>query len=248
LFFGAGPTRLYNHQFRCWKRQGHGRVNMREALRDSCDVYFYHLGQRLGIDRIAHYARLFGLGTKTGIELGGEKAGLVPDEAWSLAARDTPWYAGETISVAIGQGPLLVTPVQIASLMAVVANGGTRVKPHLVVGETESAPTGLDPEALALVREALSAVVNDGGTGAAARMPNLEVAGKTATVQVIEQVTWTDNADLPFERRDHAWFASFAPADNPELVVVVFVEHGGHGSESAAPIAKLIYETYFKPS
>jgi penicillin-binding protein 2 len=98
------------------------------------------------------------------------------------------------------------------------------------------------------VREALSAVVNDGGTGAAVYMPDLEVAGKTATVQVIEQVTWTDNADLPYERRDHAWFASFAPLDNPELVVVVFVEHGGHGSEAAAPIAKLIYETYFKPS
>jgi penicillin-binding protein 2 len=243
-----GSTRLYNHQFRCWKRAGHGRVNLYKAIRDSCDVYFYHLGQRLGIDRIAYYARLFGLGKPTGVEIRGEKAGLVPDEAWSLKARKTPWYSGETISVAIGQGPLLVTPMQIASVMAVVANGGTRVRPRLVVGEVHREATGLDPAVLAVVREALAAVVNDGGTGAAARMPDLEVAGKTATVQVVEQVTWTDNKDLPYERRDHAWFASFAPADDPQLVVVVFVEHGGHGSSAAAPVAKLVYETYFEPS
>ncbi len=244
----SGSTKLYNNQFRCWKRGGHGRVRLREAIRDSCDVYFYHLGQRLGIDRIARYARMFGLGSLTNLEIGGEKAGLVPDEAWSLAARNTPWYPGETISVAIGQGPLLVTPVQIASMMAIVANGGTRVTPRLVSGEVESAPTGLDPDALALIREALSAVVNDRGTGYAARMPGLEVAGKTATVQVVEQVTWIDSEDLPYERRDHAWFASFAPADDPQLVVVVFVEHGGHGSQAAAPLARLIYETYFKAS
>jgi len=244
----GGATRIYNHQFRCWKRQGHGRVNLRQAIRDSCDVYFYHLGQRLGIDRIARYARMFGLGSLTGIEIGGEKAGLVPDETWSLASRGTPWYPGETISVAIGQGPLLVTPVQIASMMAIVANGGMRVKPHLVAGEVERLPTGLDPEDLVIVREALSAVVNDNGTGSASRMPDLEVAGKTATVQVVEQVTWLDSDELPYERRDHAWFASFAPLDDPQLVVVVFVEHGGHGSQAAAPLAKLVYETYFGPS
>lgn len=244
----GGATRIYNNQFRCWKREGHGRVRLHEAIRDSCDVYFYHLGQRLGIETIARYSRLFGLGTVTGLEIGGEKAGLVPGEAWSLATRGTPWYAGETISVAIGQGPLLVTPVQMASMMAVVANGGMRVKPRLVVGEPQTAPSGLDPEVLAIVREALRAVVNDNGTGYAARMPNLEVAGKTATVQVVEQITWTDNEDLPYERRDHAWFASFAPADDPQLVVVVFVEHGGHGSRAAAPLAKLMYETYFGAS
>lgn len=244
----GGATRIYNNQFRCWKREGHGRVRLHEAIRDSCDVYFYHLGQRLGIETIARYSRLFGLGTVTGLEIGGEKAGLVPGEAWSLATRGTPWYAGETISVAIGQGPLLVTPVQMASMMAVVANGGMRVKPRLVVGEPQTAPSGLDPAVLAIVREALRAVVNDNGTGYAARMPNLEVAGKTATVQVVEQITWTDNEDLPYERRDHAWFASFAPADDPQLVVVVFVEHGGHGSRAAAPLAKLMYETYFGAS
>jgi penicillin-binding protein 2 len=244
----GGATRIYNHRFRCWKRQGHGNVRLREAIRDSCDVYFYHLGQRLGIERIARYARLFGFGEKTGLEIGGEKAGLVPGEAWSLEARGTPWYPGETISVSIGQGPLLVTPVQIASMMAIVANGGVKVKPRLVEGDAVSERTSLDPEALAIIRDALSAVVNDGGTGAAARMKTFEVAGKTATVQVVEQVTWIDSEDLPYERRDHAWFASFAPVDDPQLVVVVFVEHGGHGSSAAAPLAKLMYETYFDAS
>ena len=240
-----GAASHYNHRFRCWKRQGHGRVRLHEALRDSCDVYFYDLGKRLGIDRIARYARRLGLGSRTGIEIGGEKAGLVPDEPWSLKARGTPWYAGETISVSIGQGPLLVTPLQIARLMAMVANGGWLVQPHLVEGETVRQYAGFDPAHLALIRQALSAVVNEGGTGGAAAVEGLEVAGKTATVQVVEQVTWIDASDLPYERRDHAWFASFAPAEDAELVVVAFVEHGGHGSQAAAPVAKLVYEIYY---
>lgn len=245
--FCNGSARFYNHRFRCWRSGGHGRVRLREAIRDSCDVYFYHLGKRLGIDRIARYARLFGLGSRTGVEIAGEKAGLVPDERWSLEARGTPWYSGETISVSIGQGPLLVTPLQIASLMATVANGGWLVRPRLVKGETVRHETDLDQNHLATIREALSAVVNDGGTGAAARIEGIQVAGKTATVQVVEQVTWMDSDDLPYERRDHAWFASFAPAEDSELVVVAFVEHGGHGSQAAAPLAGLVYETYFKP-
>ena len=241
----GGSVRHYNHRFRCWKRQGHGRVRLHEAMRESCDVYFYQVGKQLGIERIARYSRQIGLGTPTGIEIGGEKAGLVPDEAWSRRVRGTPWYLGETISVAIGQGPLLVTPLQIATMMATVANGGWHVTPHIVSGETERRPSGLDTEHLAIVRDALSAVVNEGGTGAPARVEGLEVAGKTATVQVIEQATWIGSEDLPYERRDHAWFASFAPVDDPQLVVVAFVEHGGHGSRAAAPVAKLVYETFF---
>jgi penicillin-binding protein 2 len=242
----GGSAKFYNHRFRCWKRQGHGQVRLREAIQHSCDVYFYQLGQRLGIDRIARYARLLGFGEKTGIEIGGEKAGLVPDEEWSLSARGTPWYPGETISVSIGQGPLLVNPVQIASMVATIANGGWKVQPHLVAGEPSQSRVDLNPAYLDVVRDALSAVVNDGGTGSAAKLDFLEVAGKTATVQVVEQVTWIDSEELPYERRDHAWFASFAPVDDPELVVVVFVEHGGHGSQAAAPLAKLVYETFFK--
>ena len=244
-----GSTRIYNRRFRCWKRGGHGWVNLHDAIRESCDVYFYHLGQKLGISRIAHYSRLFGLGSRTGVDMAGEGAGLVPDLEWSQRRRGTPWYPGETISVAIGQGPLLVTPLQVAAMMATVANGGRPVTPRLELGrDPQPAPSlslDIDPEALAAVREGLRAVVNDRGTGGASRLDEIVVAGKTGTAQVVEQKTWVDSATLPFAQRDHAWFASFGDFDDPELVVVVFVEHGGKGSAEAAPLAKLLYEKYY---
>lgn len=243
----GGATTIFNHRFRCWKRGGHGRVNLVEAIRGSCDIYFYNLGKALGIDRISRYSRLFGLGQATGVELAVEKSGLVPDPEWSLARRKHPWYPGETISVSIGQGPLLVTPLQVATMMAAVANGGRTVGPHLRAGHTGprgalELPEGvLDP-----IRQGLWEVVNSPkGTARGSAVPGLEVAGKTGTVQVVRQSTWTKNEDLPFEQRDHAWFASFAPADDPELVVVVFIEHGGSGSRAAAPMAKALYEEYF---
>lgn len=243
-----GSTTIYNRRFRCWKKGGHGTVNLQSAIKYSCDVYFYHLGQRLGIERIAKYGRLFHLGRATGIDLLGEKHGLVPDPEWSLKVRKHPWYAGETISVAIGQGPLLVTPIQVAGMLAVVANGGRFVVPHLRKDAAFKAePLLLDQRALAAVRRGLWAVVNDSdGTGRQARLDGLEVAGKTGTVQVVTQETWTSSDDLPFEKRDHAWFASFAPYESPTLVVVVFVEHGGKGSAAAAPIARALYERYFQ--
>lgn len=243
----GGVANFYNHPFRCWRKEGHGRVNLRDALRGSCDIYFYQLGQRLGIERIAHYARLFGFSVPTGIDIGGEKQGLVPDPRWSLKARGTPWYPGETISVAIGQGPLLVTPVQMAAMMAAVANGGLRVTPHVTRDAAPPPPQPLPVESAALrtIRDDLWAVVNDGGTGKEAKVPGVDVAGKTSTVQVIGQKSWVDSLTLPFEQRDHAWFASFAPAYAPKLVVVVFVEHGGKGSQVAAPVARALYETYF---
>lgn len=242
-----GSVKLYDRRVRCWKRSGHGWMRLHSAIRESCDVYFYLLGQKLGISKIAHYARLFGLGNPTGIEIGGEKRGLVPDGKWSLETRGHPWYPGETISVAIGQGPLLVTPLQVAAMMATVANGGKRVTPYLVQGlESHASPiVDLDPAALDAVRRALWAVVNEKGTGAAARVEDLEVAGKTSTVQVIRQKTRVRSDQLPFEQRDHAWFASFAVQGNKKLVVVVFVEHGGRGSVAAAPLAKILYEIYY---
>ncbi len=245
--FCSGSTRIYNRSFRCWKRGGHGWMRLRDAIKESCDVYFYHLGQKLGISRIAHYARLFGLGSPTGIEILGEKRGLVPDPEWSLRVRGSAWYPGETISVAIGQGPLLVTPLQMASMMAIVANGGSRVTPRLDRNAQAAAPErlALDPGALEFVREALWAVVNEKGTGGNARVAGAEVAGKTGTVQVVEQKSWIDSKDLKFEHRDHAWFAAFAATRRPELVVVVFVEHGGKGSQAAAPLAKILYERHF---
>ena len=172
----------------------------------------------------------------------------MPDPAWSLRVRGDRWYPGETISVAIGQGPLLVTPLQVARLMATVINGGRRVVPHL--NRAEAAPavdSGLDTEVLALVSEALRAVVEERATGAAARVQGLTVGGKTGTAQVVRQKTWVDSKNLPYELRDHAWFASFATDGRRRLVSVVFVEHGGKGSTAAAPLARLLYEVYFQP-
>jgi len=246
--FCGGYGIFYGRRFHCWKKGGHGRLDLEGALQNSCDVYFYELGQRLGIDRIARYARLFDLGRPTGIDLGGERRGLVPDSAWSLQARRHPWYPGETISVAIGQGALLTTPLQMAAMVATVANGGWRIVPHLTA---ESASARREPvlpaSVLAPIREGLWRVVNaPGGTGAAARVPGVAIAGKTGTTQVVSQEAYFDSSQLPWEQRNHAWFASYAPAERPELVVVVFVEHGGAGSRAAAPIARALYAYYFR--
>jgi penicillin-binding protein 2 len=245
----AGATRVFNHSFRCWKRGGHGRVDLKRAIAQSCDVYFYHLGARLTIDPIASWSRRLGLGEITGIDLTGEKTGLVPDREWSMRQRGTMWFPGETVSVSIGQGPLLVTPLQVARLMATIANGGHVVQPHLsrATTPTPMRDAGVSAATLEFVKDALAAVVNDGGTGGRARLASLRVAGKTGTAQVIRQEKHIDSSQLEFEQRDHAWFASFAPVEDPRLVVVVFVEHGGHGSDAAAPLAKLLYERYLGP-
>lgn len=243
----SGSVTIYNHPFRCWRKEGHGSVDVRQALEHSCDVFFYHLGQRLGIERIARYARIFGLGAPTGIDIPGEKEGLVPDGAWSLKARHQPWYPGETISVAIGQGPMLLTPIQMAAMTAVVANGGYRVVPHLVknLPSPPAEKLALDAHVLAVVRQGLWGVVNDaGGTAYSVQFPPAaQVAGKTGSVQVIAQKQRIKAETLPFKYRDHGWFTSFAPADAPRLVVSVFVEHGGSG-HVAAPVAKAMYEKY----
>lgn len=245
--FCRGSTYIYNHRRRCWHSGGHGYENLELALRDSCDIYFYQLGQKLGIEAIAQYTRLFGLGRPTGITLLGEKAGLVPDPQWSERVRGTPWYAGETISVAIGQGPILVTPLQMAVMMAALARGRL-LEPRLVLDEpaVPGVPLPFRDEHLDLVRDALWKVVNDPrGTGKSARIAGLDIAGKTGTAQVVRQETWTKNEELPPEFRDHAWFAAYAPADDPRLVVVVFVEHGGSGSRAAAPVARALIARFF---
>jgi penicillin-binding protein 2 len=244
----GGSTKIYDRRWRCWKQVGHGHVSLHRAIKESCDVYFYHLGKELGIERIAKYARQLGLGRPTGIDLMGEKEGLVPDPDWSARRRGTPWYPGETISVAIGQGPVLVTPLQIASLMAAVANSGYQVRPHVVEAPSrEQEQLTVEPWVFERIGAALWSVVNDQrGTGSAARVPGIEVAGKTGTVQVVQQKTWIKSEDLPYEQRDHGWFASYAKAGDKQLVVVVLVEHGGHGSTSAAPLARRLYEIYFR--
>jgi len=243
-----GAANYYGRTFHCWRPGGHGRMDLESAIQNSCDVYFYALGQKLGIERIARYARMFDLGRPTGIDLGGERSGLVPDEAWSEKARRHPWYPGETISVAIGQGALLVTPLQMATMMAAIANGGLLVRPHVAENTALPPPQRLPLSAAVLdpIRRGLWRVVNaPGGTGAVARVPGLEIAGKTGTTQVASQEAYSDSSKLPWELRNHAWFASYAPAASPELVIVVFIEHGGKGSGAAAPVARALMERYF---
>jgi penicillin-binding protein 2 len=241
----GGATRLYDRRWRCWESRGHGLVDLRAALQHSCDIYFYRQGIKIGIETIAAYARRLGLGGRTGVELPGESEGLVPDPEWSRDRRGYPWYPGETVSVAIGQGPLLTSPLQVAVMTAAVANGGFRVRPYLIAGGGEPPePIGLDDEVVSFVAEALANVVEN-GTGRSARTPVVAVAGKTGTAQVVAQATWTRSEDLPPDQADHAWFTSYAPVEAPELVVVVFVENGGRGSEAAAPLARELIEGHF---
>jgi len=247
--FCNGSKAFYKRSFHCWKAGGHGFMRLESALKNSCDVYFYTLGQKLGIERIARYARLFDFGSPTGIDLDGEKRGLVPDSAWSARERRQPWYPGETISVAIGQGALLATPLQMATMAAAFANGGLLVTPHLVLGDNHYPPrrVALAPAVFDPIRRGLWKVVNEQGTGASARVAGVEIAGKTGTVQVVAHTAYEDSNQRPYAERNHAWFASFAPFVNPTVVIVVFIEHGGQGSRVAAPIAKALYEKLFRP-
>jgi penicillin-binding protein 2 len=247
--FCSGAKTFHKRAFHCWKAGGHGFMNLEAALKNSCDIYFYDLGQKLGIERIARYARLFDFGTPTGIDLDGEKRGLVPDGEWSQRQRRHPWYPGETISVAIGQGALLATPLQMAVMAAAFANGGQIVTPHLVKGDLTHPPQRIDLPAGIFdpIRRGMWKVVNDGGTGASSRVAGVEIAGKTGTVQVVAHTAFEDSSLRPYAERNHAWFASFAPYVHPTVVIVVFLEHGGQGSRAAAPVAKVLYEKLFRP-
>jgi penicillin-binding protein 2 len=236
-----------------WKKEGHGSVDLRRGIAQSCDVYFYQQGLRIGAAAIAKYAKAFGLGSPTGMELGTERVGLIPEpRPRAKGDRKTRvWTGGDTLNMSIGQGAVLVTPIQVARMMSAVANGGVLWKPRLVQ-RIERPEQGvvfrdaghvngnveLSPVVWALVRDGLWAVVNDGGTGGAARIAGLDVAGKTGTAQII--------ANSKSERgEDHAWFAAFAPLKEPQAVVVVIVERGGHGGEAAAPIARKIFNAIF---
>ena len=249
-----GFATFYKRDFRCHHRGGHGWVNLHQALIHSCNVYFYHLGKELGIEAMARQARQLGLGRPTGVNLS-EESGLIPDESWSRRVRGTPWYPGETISVSIGQGPVLVTPLQQAVLIAALGSGRF-VQPRLVRsinGEpVASAGPGksleLSPRTFQILRRALRGVVNGGGTGGAARLqrhPEFVVAGKTGTVQVVQASADVESSELPQDLRDHSWFIGYAPADDPTIAFAVFVEHGGHGGVQAAPIARDVLDVYF---
>ncbi len=246
-----GEFHLGNWTFKDWKEGGHGHVDTRTALIHSCNIFFYQTGLKVGPAAIARYAEAFGLGAPSGIDLGGEKAGLVPFLDGRRRIDGRKWQAGDTVNMSIGQGQVLVTPMQIARMMSAVANGGVLWRPRLVqrvervdgslAYSSSSKMTGrvdLSPIVWAFLRQALSGVVNEGGTGGAARIPGVEVAGKTGTAQSVNK---SDSA----KGQDHAWFASFAPAQDPEVVVVVLVERGGKGGQVAAPIARQIYQAIF---
>ena len=259
-----GEYRLGNRTYRCWKKYGHGKIALHEALVRSCDIYFYQLGQRLGVDRMALYARRFGLSERTLVRLNNEARGLVPTSQWKLKRHGERWQKGEDLIIAIGQGFLLSTPIQAASFYAAIANGGELLRPrvvlkvedadgrllHSVEPETVRA-LNLSPSTLSFIKGALVGVVQEPtGTGRAARVRGITVAGKTGTAQVVgvaeDEELKQDVEEVPYESRDHAWFVAYAPAEAPEIVVAVLVEHGGHGGSTAAPLARLVMQEYFK--
>jgi penicillin-binding protein 2 len=242
---------LYDTPFHCNRAGGHGWVKVRDALSQSCNVYFYRLGVKLGIERIARYARRFGLGDVTRVDLPHEVSGLVPSPQWKLRSRSAPWYEGETVSVAIGQGQVSVTPLQAARLAAVVATGGKLPRPYLVdsIGDARVArepprTTGLRPETLEAIMAGLCEGV-DRGTGWRARLPGVEVCGKTGSAQVVGRGRLVRDEDDP-SLLPHAWFVAFAPAARPRVAIAVVVEHGGNGGEVAAPVARRILAHYFR--
>jgi len=255
LYYCPGYYSFGNRIYRCWKRGGHGAVNLRKAIAQSCDVYFYQVGQHVGVDVLAEYARKLGLGVKTG------KSGLTPTREWKKKRYNTKWQEGETLSIAIGQGFNLVTPLQINVMTAMLANGGKKYLPQMVervVGTDGSVIEELSPELLGkikgmdshikLIQQGMFEVVQGKrGTARIAKIKGINIAGKTGTAQVVKlaQYKHLKEEDIPYKYRDHAWFTCYAPAEKPEIAVTVLVEHGLHGSSGAAPIAKAILETYF---
>jgi len=250
-FLCRGGFPFGNRVFRCWKKGGHGNVAVHRAIVESCDVFFYNVGLKLGIDRIHEMAASIGLGKLTGIDLPGEKQGLVPSAAWKRKTYGQPWYEGETVSVAIGQGAVWLTPIQLAQLASFVANDGVTFRPQLV--NKVVSPEGkvlkvfehvmnsnikLKKETLKLVKDGMRGVVNEpGGTAYGSRLQNVAMCGKTGTAQT---------ASLDKGGHDHAWFIAYAPSEEPAIAITALVEHGGHGSSAAAPIAKAITENLFR--
>ncbi len=252
--FCSGSTIMYGRPFHCHKKGGHGRVYLHEAIVNSCNVFFYHLGKKLGIDRIAFYAESMGLGQKTGIDLPAEDTGLVPSPSWKKRVLKADWYAGETISVAIGQGYVALTLIQTARAFGGFGVGGVFKTPHVVSeeelkrwGKTPNLSTEtkfeLDEQTRDIVSRGLWGVVNEWGTGRRAAVPGFDVCGKTGTAQVIgKEAKVAEKSKEDFE--DNAWFVGFAPVRFAEIAGAVFVEHGGHGGAAAAPIIHDMFQVF----
>jgi len=259
----SGPSfRFAGRDYRDWKVEGHGYINLYRAIVESSDTFFYQTGLKLGIDKIAEYASDFGFGSRTGVDLINEKQGLVPSSAWKKKTYGKRWFEGETISVSVGQGYMLVTPLQLLDAYGAIANGGTIYTPQLIEEITDPAGVILSKfkpqersrlkvssETLAYVRSALAGVVSDQkGTAHWLNSSGLKIAGKTGTAQVSKLIKRTKDIEkTAYQIRDHAWFAGYAPYDDPKIAVVVIVEHGGFGSSAAAPVAKELFTAYLAP-
>ncbi len=263
VVYCPGSVKYGNRRFRCWKRGGHGWTDIRKAVKESCDVYFYKVGYELGIDQLSETAKNLGLGARTGIDLDGEKKGLMPDRDWKWKRFGEKWYDGETVNASIGQGFVLATPIQLAVMTAAVANGGKVMKPYVVSrvehwsGQKllENEPTVVrevkfEKRHLKAVSEGLEAAVNERkGTAWTSRLEGVRIAGKTGTAQVVKLKEKlgknTAEEDIPYRFRDHALFVAYAPVEAPEIAVAVVVEHGSHGGSVAAPITQAIFSHYF---
>jgi len=257
----SGPSFWFaGRAYRDWKEEGHGSINVHRAIVESSDTFFYQVGLKLGIDRLADYTKRFGFGTKTGVPLHGEKSGLVPSSEWKRKVYKVKWYEGETISVSVGQGYMLTTPLQLLNAYAAIANGGTLWRPIIVEEITtpegkvisraepeKRGELGISEKTMSHVRDGLRGVTHDeGGTARfLSRTTDLKIAGKTGTAQVARLIKRTKNIEsIAYKYRDHAWFAGFAPYDDPQIAVVVIVEHGGFGASAAAPVAREVFKAY----
>ena len=260
-FFCPGQMSFGNRTYRCWKKGGHGTVNLHRAIGESCDVYFYQVGIKVGVDSLAEYAQKLGLGKKTGAEMEFEKEGLTPTKKWKQKYRKAKWQDGETLSVAIGQGFNIVTPLQMCVMTSAIANGGKAYRPKIVeqvidpegkvierfTPELLSEVQGVD-RFLQSIRSGMEEVVQGKrGTARNVAIEGLRIGGKTGTAQVVRlaQYKGLKEENIPYEYRDHAWFTCYAPAENPEIAVTVLVEHGLHGGSGAGPIARAVLAHYF---
>jgi len=249
----SGQVQLGNQIFRCWKKEGHGNVDMMSALVQSCDVYFYHWGERMGIDRIAAFAHAAGFGELTGIDLPHENRGLVPSKAWKARRFKQPWVRGETLNVSIGQGSTLVTPVQFATFVSSLMNGGKLLKPLLLAEEPVQLRSEVpgSPEARKFILESMRRTV-EGGTAKVLQRADAVMGGKTGTAQVVKLKFASGDRrlkthEMAYEQRDHAWIASYGEKAGKRYVVVAMVEHGGGGGSVAGPVAKKVYDYLFGP-
>jgi penicillin-binding protein 2 len=239
-----GGATFYGHFYKCWAR--HGTVGLHEGLVHSCDTFFYNVGNRMDIDDIAHYADMVGYGHKTGIDLPHEAEGVVPSRRWKIRTQHEKWFAGENISVAIGQGATTVTPLQMAAAIGGIAIGGMWFQPHLVP-EVHLLPARrgeLNLENVAKVISGMYGVVNEGGTGVRAKLPGIDVCGKTGSAQLVSNGAIKAGFKVAADMKDNAWFVGFAPRDNPEIVVATLFENGEHG-QLAAPIVRDVLKAYF---